>query len=62
MLAALGLRTVFEIFLVCLVFWAIFNESKLIAFERNIIAKIRRRRFRIVKSSASINANKIYNR
>ena len=62
MLAALGLRTLFEVFLVCLVFWAIFNESKLIAFERHIIAKIRRRHFKVIKPAAPVRTNKIYNR
>lgn len=52
MLSALGLSTVFEMFLVAFVFWAIFNEDKFIAFEKRILSAIRRRRLKIVKSSA----------
>ena len=51
MLSALGLRTVFEIILVALVFWAVFNEGKLIAFERRVLTYFRRRRLRVVKTA-----------
>ncbi len=51
MLSALGLRTVFEIILVALVFWAIFNEGKLIAFEKRVLAYFKRRRLRVVKTA-----------
>ena len=59
MFEALGFATLFEVFLVGLVFWAIFNEGKFIAFEKRVIAAIRRRRFRVIKSS-SVNMQKGY--
>ena len=51
MLSALGFTTLFEILLVGFVLWAIFNEDKFIAFEKRIIANIKRRRLKVVKSS-----------
>lgn len=61
MLSALGLSTVFEMFLVAFVFWAIFNEDKFIAFEKRIAQSIRRRRLKVVNSSGS-HPHKVYNR
>ncbi len=62
MLSALGFRTVFEFLLVALVIWAVFNENKLIAFERRIAASVRRRRLRVVKSSPALHTDRIYTR
>ena len=45
------LTTIFEILLVAAVFWGIFNEDKLIAFEKGLISAIRRRRLRVLKAS-----------
>ena len=61
MFEALGFATLFEVILVGLVFWAIFNEGKFIAFEKRIAAYIRRRRFRVIKSeSVSAKGGSIY--
>lgn len=50
---AFALRTIFEIIMVALLFWCIFNENKLIAFEKRIISNIRRRRLKVVKNTIS---------
>ncbi|MBQ8532830.1 MAG: hypothetical protein IJ432_05310 [Clostridia bacterium] len=44
-----ALKTLFELALVVAVFWGIFHEDRLIAFEKRIISTIRRRRLRLVK-------------
>ncbi len=46
---AFTLRTIFEILLVVALVWGIFHEDRLIAFEKRIVAAIRRRRLRVVK-------------
>jgi len=51
MTLAFGLQTLFEILLVAAVFWGIFHEDKLIAFEKRFIAVIRRRRLRVVRAN-----------
>ena len=59
------LTTIFEILLVAAVFWGIFNEDKLIAFEKGLISAIRRRRLRVLKSSPNRTYSQkiyIYNR
>ncbi len=43
------LNTVFEFALVGAVVWGIFNEHRLVAFERKIKAYFRRRNLRVVK-------------
>ena len=48
------LNTVFEFALVGGLVWCIFNEQRLIAFERKIKAYFRRRSFKVVKSNAAI--------
>ena len=55
------LTTIFEILLVAAVFWGIFNEDKLIAFEKRLIAVIKRRKLRVVKSVPSRNPMYLYN-
>ena len=49
-----SLQTIFEIVMVIAVLWCLFNEDKLIAFERRIFAAIRRRRLRVVKAQCAI--------
>ena len=49
--------TLFEIILVALVFWGIFNEDKLISIEKRIFACFKRRRLRVLKGS-SVSFNK----
>lgn len=46
------LNTVFEFALVGAVVWGIFNEHRLVAFERKIKAYFRRRGFRVVKGNS----------
>lgn len=56
------LSTIFEILLITAVAWAIFNENKLIAFEKNLLALIKRRRLKVVKTANTCNrASYIYN-
>jgi len=52
-----ALTTLFELCLVVTVFWAVFHEDSLIAFEKKIKAAIRRRRLKVVKHSRSIIEN-----
>lgn len=44
------LTTVFEIMLFAAVIWGIFNEDKLVAFEKHILCLIKRKRLRVIKS------------
>ena len=44
------LNTIFEFALVGTLVWGIFNEHRLIAFERKIKAFFRRRAFKVVKT------------
>ncbi len=43
------MRTIFEAAMVLFVIWGIFHEDRLIAFERNLVAHLRRRKLRVVK-------------
>ncbi len=52
--------TVFEVLLVALVVWGIFNEDKLIAFEKNLKALVRRRRFKVLKNSSAYYSRNVY--
>ena len=55
------LTSIFEILLVVAVFWGIFHEDKLIAFEKRLIAVIKRRKLRVVKSApARVYDNSMY--
>ena len=54
MLSALGFSTLFEFVLFAFVVWAIFHEDKFIRFEKRIAAFFRRRKLKVVKTSASI--------
>ncbi len=51
------LRTLFEIAMFAAVFWGIFHEDRLVAFEKRIICYIRRRRLRVVKPSGARRAS-----
>lgn len=49
MTTAMVIRTLFELFLVSAVVWGIFNENKLVAFERRVISAFKRRKLKVVK-------------
>ena len=51
MTLAYSLRTIFEILMIIALFWGIFNEGKLIAFEKRIISAIRRSRLKVIKTA-----------
>ncbi len=44
------LRTLFEIIMVVGLVWCIFHEDRLVAFEEKVLAVLRRKRLRVVKS------------
>ena len=48
------LNTIFEFLLVGGLVWGIFNEQRLIAFERKIKAYFRRKAFKVVKSDRKV--------
>ena len=48
------LSTDFEFSLVAALVWGIFNEHRLVAFERKIKAAFRRKHFRVVKPVRNI--------
>jgi len=50
-----ALQTVFEIVLVVGLVWCFFHEDKLIAFEKNIVALLRRKKLKLVKNVDSCN-------
>ena len=53
-----ALQTIFEFILVVAVFWSIFNEDKLIRFEKKIISNIRRKKLKVIKTKGySYNGN-----
>ncbi len=45
------LRTLLEIVMVVLLVWCVFNEDRLVAFERRCLCLLRRRRLRVVKAN-----------
>ena len=47
------LTTIFEVGMVVALFWCLFHEDRLIAFEKRLIANIRRRKLRVVHTSYS---------
>ena len=55
------LSSIFEILLVVAVFWGIFHEDKLIAFEKRLIAVIKRRKLKVVKAVPSRSSMYLYN-
>lgn len=44
------LTTIFEICMVVALFWCFFHEDRLIAFEKKLLALVRRRRLKVVHS------------
>ncbi len=44
-----------EIVVVAFTVWCLFNEQKLVAFEKRIAKKLRRRRFKVVNGGRSVN-------
>lgn len=48
------LNTVFEFSLVAALVWGIFNEHRLVAFERKIKAYFRRRSLKVVKTDRKV--------
>ena len=57
MTLSFALQTIFELILVVTVFWAIFNEDRLISFEKRIISTIRRKRLKVVKCGTKMLEN-----
>ncbi len=51
------LRTLFEIAMVVGLVWCIFHEDRLVAFEEKLLAVLRRKRLRVVKSSRARSYN-----
>ena len=45
------LTTIFEISMVVALFWCFFHEDRLIAFERKLLACIRRRKLKVVHTA-----------
>ena len=48
------LNTIFEFVLVGGLVWGIFNEHRLIAFERKIKAYFRRKAFKVIKNNTAL--------
>ncbi len=44
-------QTIFELFLIFGLVWCFFHEDKFLAFEKNLLAKLRRRRLKVVGSA-----------
>ena len=44
------ITTIFEILMALGLFWCIFHEDRLIAFERKLFANIRRRKFTVERT------------
>ncbi|MBQ6815727.1 MAG: hypothetical protein IJP26_00655 [Clostridia bacterium] len=49
------IQTVLELLAVAFIFWGIFNEQKLVAFERRIVRALRRRNFKVIRSAGGCN-------
>ena len=45
------LTTIFEISMVVALFWCFFHEDRLIALERKLLACIRRRKLKVVRTN-----------
>ena len=45
-----ALKTLFEIGAASFIIWGIFNEKRLVAFERKILCAFRRKRLHVVKT------------
>ena len=49
-----SLLTIFEIAMVGFVIWAVFHEDKFVAFEERIVARFRRRRFKVIEGNSKV--------
>ncbi len=47
-----SLLTIFEIAMVAFVIWAVFHEDLFVAFEERIVARFRRRQFKVIKGNS----------
>lgn len=47
--------SILEIIAVGFTVWCLFNEKKLVAFEKRIMRSVRRRKFKVVKGGRNIN-------
>ena len=47
--------SILEIIAVGFTVWCLFNEKKLIAFEKRFIRAVRRRKFKVIKGGQNIN-------
>ncbi len=54
-----SLQTIFEVILVSATIAALFNEKRLAAFEKGIIAKIRRRRLKVIRGNNMVKSTYI---
>lgn len=45
------IKTLLEIAVAAFIIWGIFNEKRLVAFERKILSHFRRKRLRVIKSN-----------
>lgn len=48
------IRSVLEFAVIVFTIWAVFHEDRFAAFERRILAQLRRRRFRVISSEAAV--------
>ena len=46
--------SVLEVLMVGFTVWCLFNEKKLVAFEKRVIRAVRRRKFKIIKGGKNI--------
>lgn len=46
------LLTIFEMALVAFVIWSVFHEDRFIAFEERIVARFRRRSFKVIEGNS----------
>lgn len=47
--------SILEIIAVGFTVWCLFNEKKLIAFEKRIMRSVRRRKFKVIKGGRNLN-------
>ncbi len=49
-----SLFTLFEIAMAAFAIWAVFNEHKFIKFEDRIVARFRRRKFKVIRGGSKV--------
>lgn len=47
--------SVLEVLMVMFTVWCLFNEKKLVAFEKRIIRAVRRRKLKVIKGGKNVN-------